>query len=849
EATWDENQLVPIYRNGQIEDVYWTFSYSAVTNLQGETMGILVTCTETTQSVLNLKMLEESEDQLRFAIEGAGLGTWDYVVDTDYLHTNRQLQEWFGLTGEENITLESVLSKLTDSEREKISNEIRLSLENNADGRYRCEFRVVNPNTNEEHYLKTIGRAWYRENSSQPYRYNGILLDITEQHKAEQERNNLEFLANASRQFIALMDIDFKFEFCNPMAKELLGVEAEKGNSILDYIYVEDKPKAINLLDKLRKGEFFKEDIRFIDNNGKPVWIHWNCVTLRDQISQEIIGYGSVSTHIDFAIKREQKLQTALNLIKEEEKRFRNLVYDAPAAIGVFRGKEFKTELVNAMGLRVMGASEEEVQGISLFEALPRLDKRLKATFQEVTETGKPHHEKDFALDVEIDGNIQRSYFNFVCSPVPHGIDTEKGIMIIAHDVTESVRDKKFIAESEKQFRNFVLQSPIAMAIIQGPELKITMANKAIYKNIWKKKKGEILGKSLLEVFPEFEKQKYPELLRSVLESGKSISEEESRILIGSNENMREVIVDYRYSPLEEIDGTISGVMVTVNDVTEKVQVRKSLEKFSQDLEQKVKNRTEELFKANTELKSSIEKLERANAELESFAYVSSHDLQEPLRKIQVFSSRIQESLEDGHADEIESDLKRIMNSATRMRNLIDDLLAFSLATDNTAEFVKLTLSEILDDVVDNLQEKIQAAEAKVKYNTKCKIEAIPYQIIQVFTNLIENSLKFTKDNKTSLIEISCETVKGSDTQLDMLKDDVQYSKIIYKDNGIGFDKKYEKRIFDLFQRLHRRDQYQGTGIGLAIVKKIIENHHGFIKAKGEINQGAQFTIYLPSPK
>lgn len=273
--------------------------------------------------------------------------------------------------------------------------------------------------------------------------------------------------------------------------------------------------------------------------------------------------------------------------------------------------------------------------------------------------------------------------------------------MVVANNVTESVKFKRFLQESEKQFRNFVLQSPIAMTIFQGPDLVIQMANKVMYQTLWRKQRHEVIGKKLLDVFPELHGQKYPQQLKDVLELGKSFSEKESHAIIKGEDGQQEFYLDYEYAPLREVDGTISGVMVTVNDVSDKVRARLKLEEFSKELEEIVKERTGLLLTTNQKLKTSIAKLEKTNEELESFAYISSHDLQEPLRKIQIFSSRIKENYGKDFPVEVHEDFNRIVKAATRMRTLIDDLLSFSMTNNLNAESKVVNLYLILNEVID----------------------------------------------------------------------------------------------------------------------------------------------------
>jgi signal transduction histidine kinase len=243
--------------------------------------------------------------------------------------------------------------------------------------------------------------------------------------------------------------------------------------------------------------------------------------------------------------------------------------------------------------------------------------------------------------------------------------------------------------------------------------------------------------------------------------------------------------------------------------------------------------------KQSDELKVSNIELERSNKELQDFAYVASHDLQEPLRKIQAFSNL----LEDEYATELgegKDYLERMRNAAGRMSSLINDLLSFSRVTTQAKPFGEVHLKAIVNGVIGDLEVRIVETNAKVIVGALPTLHADSLQMRQLFQNLIGNALKFHDEEKTPLIRITSTTKKDASGKI------MSYV-ISIRDNGIGFEEKYADRIFTLFQRLHTRDAYQGTGIGLAICRKIVERHGGSITAKSKIGKGSTFIISLPS--
>ncbi|MEO6254482.1 MAG: ATP-binding protein, partial [Ferruginibacter sp.] len=238
--------------------------------------------------------------------------------------------------------------------------------------------------------------------------------------------------------------------------------------------------------------------------------------------------------------------------------------------------------------------------------------------------------------------------------------------------------------------------------------------------------------------------------------------------------------------------------------------------------------------------------LEKMNKELQSFAYISSHDLQEPLRKIQTFASRITDKEKENLSENGKDLFKRMQASAERMQSLIDDLLAYSRTHTLERDFQKVNLNAIIEKVTQDLKEEIEQKHATIENPKICEAKAIPFQFQQLFYNLISNSLKFSNPEHPLHITINSEHSEGSKLDNKNLQSDKFYCHISVADNGIGFEPQYNEKIFELFQRLHGKNEYTGTGIGLAIVKRIVENHNGIIAANGELGKGATFDIYLP---
>jgi light-regulated signal transduction histidine kinase (bacteriophytochrome) len=253
-----------------------------------------------------------------------------------------------------------------------------------------------------------------------------------------------------------------------------------------------------------------------------------------------------------------------------------------------------------------------------------------------------------------------------------------------------------------------------------------------------------------------------------------------------------------------------------------------------------------ELAFQNEEKEKRAEELVIINTELLAFNYISSHDLQEPLRKIQILAGRIIEKETENLSDIGKDYFHRIQTAAGRMRQLIEDLLAYSRTNIAERKFEKIDLNILIEEVKAELKENIEEKHAIIEVTEMCEINVIPFQFRQLMHNLLRNALKFSSPKRRPHILIKSRIVKGNKLNNPKLVGAKSYCHISVTDNGIGFEPEYKDRIFEVFQKLHNREKYEGTGIGLAIVKKIVENHNGIVTAKSQLNKGATFDIYIP---
>ena len=287
---------------------------------------------------------------------------------------------------------------------------------------------------------------------------------------------------------------------------------------------------------------------------------------------------------------------------------------------------------------------------------------------------------------------------------------------------------------------------------------------------------------------------------------------------------------------------------------------RGELQSIHSELENRVAARTAELSQANGKLTAEIAErrraeeelqrftgeLERSNRELQDFAYVASHDLQEPLRKIQAFGDRLHAKCSEALSEQGQDYLRRMQNAAGRMQSLITDLLMFSRVATQAKPFTPVDLGQVTREVVSDLEVHIEALGAQVQVGELPTIEADPMQIRQLMQNLISNALKFHRPDVSPVVTIEASDFEEAPSQSAEPFTPPRLCQLTVADNGIGFDEKYLNRIFTVFQRLHGRSAYAGTGVGLAVCRKIVERHRGSITARSRPDQGATFVVTLP---
>ncbi|GEO07808.1 sensor histidine kinase [Segetibacter aerophilus] len=457
-----------------------------------------------------------------------------------------------------------------------------------------------------------------------------------------------------------------------------------------------------------------------------------------------------------------------------------------------------------------------------------------------VQKQGESNWAEDQLLYINRLGYLEESYFTFSYSPISDERGGIAGVFCACTETTEKVLATRKLKESEQSLRNIILQAPVAMCILRGSDFVVEVANEKMFE-LWGVAREGVIGTPLFEAVAEARNEGYEELMTHVLTTGEPYRGREQPVSLPRNGRVETVFINFSYEAIRELDNSISGVMAMVTDVTEQVIARKKIE----DL---VLKRTEELAKANDSLVKTNRELARSNANLEEFAYAASHDMKEPIRKVIVFAGRLKNSLGERMSESEMRMFERMEKATERMGLLVDDLLMFSHVSERPLEMEDVDLNKKLENILADLEILIEEKQARITTTKLPIVKGYRRQLQQLFQNLVSNALKYSKPNIAPEISITCEMVMGHELPFVELQEQQERSfyEIKVSDNGIGFEQKFAEQIFGIFQRLHRKQDYEGTGVGLSIARKVVENHYGRIWANSVSGQGSTFHVLLP---
>lgn len=556
----------------------------------------------------------------------------------------------------------------------------------------------------------------------------------------------------------------------------------------------------------IRNKSIFQLEHQVLLADGTPGWTFSRAVPILNEQNEIIEWFGTASD-----ITARKQIEEDLRITREELVRSKGLyeavVGSTPDLIYIFN-LDYKFIYANKALLNMWGKREDEYYGCGLLELgyepwhaemHEREIDQVISTRQLIRgEVSFPH------------ATLGRRIYDYIFAPV---LDEKGEVQAVAgttRDISDLKQAEVALKQSEDQFRTLTQSLPQL----------IWTASPDGYCDFFNQKWIEYTGSSSSDSAGDgWTKFIHPQYITEVLRKWKEALLSGNAVIAEFPLCSKEGNYSWFYvvgNPIKDDSGTIRKWVGALTNI----ESRKAVE---ESLEQLVTDRTREL--------------QRSNDDLQQFAHVASHDLKEPVRKVKIFASRLEKEFGDQLSETASLYLKKIYSATDRMNNMIEGVLNYSTVNNLEQEFSQVSLTDILRNIESDLEVLIQQKGATVSYGQLPPFEGAPLLIYQLFYNLINNSLKFARRDIASQITINCrETFENNNP----------FVEITLADNGIGFSQEHAERIFNTFTRLNAKDKYEGTGLGLALCKKIVERHSGSIRARGEEGNGSSFIISLP---
>lgn len=624
----------------------------------------------------------------------------------------------------------------------------------------------------------------------------GIVSDLTRARQLEQRQREYSgetaFLASiveSSPNAIVASNLNGDIIAWNHQAENLFGYSAAEvlGHPVSILLPEEDKPALPGYLDRVRQGETLRlKDVKRVRKNGSTVDVSITLVPVRDALGVDL---GNAAILTDITEKKRAELD-----LKERTRHSAQLAAIVESSPNAIIGTDLEGCITswNKAAEELFGYTAAEAVGKSILLIAPpenpgTIEERLQKLKAGPSQKDTQRRCKDGTLiDVAI-------------SIAP--VRDESGAVIGAAGIVTDMRERK---RAEERLRMVIENSPNAKILINS-QGKITLANQRL-EEMFGYPREEMLGKPFELLIPQRFHAIHSEHVRTYLDSPRNRQAGVGLNMFGRHRNGSEIRLEVNLSHFE-LDGD-KYTLAALADITSRHQA-----------EQELQERTRELM--------------RSNRDLEQFAYAASHDLKEPLRAVAGCVMLLREHLQQQLDDQARQYIRHTVEGVERMQQLIDDLLAYSRLS-RTGELVRVVqLDDVLNHALNNLSATLQVSHVQIQRTPLPEVHGIPAQLALLFQNLLSNAIKFRKRDQPGLVRISCQSEN--------------HSWIIHvEDNGIGIDEAYFERIFEIFQRLHTRSAYPGTGVGLALCKRIVERHGGRIWVDSTPGQGSTFSFSLP---
>lgn len=797
-------------------------------NASGEPEMVVGSERDITEKQSLIEKLQRSEKLYKQAQSLAHVGNWSWHIPSDTIEWSDELCRIYGMEPGQKLTYEQYLSHIHPEDKEKVTSQVRHAMDTGKTWEYSHKLLRTN---GELRIVHATGEVLVDE-KGKPYMMIGTAQDVTERQMLIDRLQESEKLFKQAQSLAQLgnwtLDVKTKeFTWSDEMYNiyELDRNEPFNFEKWLLHLDPADRDRIIAYYEDCLANKKLYDQVHNIHlRNGKTKIIHRKGEFIYDEAGQPVKMVGTTQD-----ITEDYRIQQEL----EENQTFIRKIADAtPSIIASYNINSGKYVFISEGLEKLLGHDPKEVmeKGVAFFADImhpddigPIMEKNAKALEEANTSADKNDLVVEFTYRMRHRDGGYRWFHTYGTVFDRNAEGQVEHVLNISLDVTEQVEASQKIKEQEHFIQQIADASPTILYLYDVSSQSIAYINREIF---------FVLGYLPDEVIAAGEQITdllyHPEdlpLLPGRKQSQKTFQQVDSMIQYECRMKNKEG--EWRWVLVREIvfKADENGNIVQILGAALDINRRKDMEKT---------------ILQNTLL------LEQSNASLEEFAYVASHDLKEPLRKISTFGDRLVNTQMEKLAPEGKIYLQKIVDASQRMQTMISDLLSISMITGNTS-FENYSLQKILEETLQTLEFKIEQQNALIKADPLPETKMIPSQFRQLFQNLLSNSLKFVKPGVRPELTIKHSYLSAQDIVHYQLAVADRYQKLEFSDNGIGFENEYAGKIFAIFQRLHGRSEYEGSGIGLAICKKIVEHHGGIIYATGVPEEGANFTVILPA--